>query len=301
MKGPALATMNALRPGINLPYAGLLSRGQDDVTQLGAALGFIWTHLGADSVHFSAVEALLKLGITETDPGYKRNKVLSDLPAYPFDHQRSYWTTSRLANHFKHKGAPNPLLGSACSEAATSGEFQWRNLLRPREIPWLRGHMLQGQVVFPATGYICMAIEAMKAIALEMKANDANADVDISLFELTDVELPRAIAFGDNEDDTGVEIIFSVSSVSVSEDCITSGWVCYTAAAEGTSKTWLNAKGRASCRLFPARPDTLVSTKTGEGTEGYYNMVSVDPEHFYSNLSRVEYGYSPPFQGVTEI
>ncbi|KAI1117994.1 hypothetical protein F5Y14DRAFT_293895 [Nemania sp. NC0429] len=299
LKGPALATINTVRPDTSLPYTGLLSRGLDDVTQVSAALGFIWTQLGADSVRFSAVESLLKTGITEADPSYKPNKVLADLPAYPFDHQRSYWTTSRLANFFKHKGAPNPLLGSACFEAATSGEFQWRNLLRPNEIPWLRGHMLQGQVVFPATGYICLAIEAMKAIALEMKANDA--DAEISLFELTDVELPRAIAFGDNEDDTGVEIIFSVSSVSVSEDYITAEWACYTAAAEGPSKTWVNAKGRASVRLSPARPDTLVSTKSREGEDGHYNTVGVEPQLFYNNMSRVGYGYSPPFQGITEI
>ncbi|KAI1170818.1 polyketide synthase [Nemania sp. FL0916] len=298
LKGPALATVNALRPDSNLPYTGLLSRGQDDVAQLSAALGFLWTQLGADSVRFSAVESLLKSNITESDASYEPLKVLADMPAYPFDHQRSYWTTSRLANTFKHRSAPNPLLGSACSEAATSGEFQWRNLLRPREIPWLKGHMLQGQVVFPATGYICMAIEAMRLIALEMKGSAADADV--SLFELTDVELPRAIAFGDNEDDTGVEVIFSVSSVSVSEDNITADWACYTA-AEGPSKTWLNAKGRASCQLSPARPDTLVSLKAADGKAAHYNTVPVTPKHFYSNLSRVGYGYSPPFSGLTEI
>ncbi|TRX87742.1 hypothetical protein FHL15_011367 [Xylaria flabelliformis] len=300
LRGPVLATMNMLRPDNNLPYTGLLSRNQNDVAQISAALGYIWTHLGTESIQLSAVELLLQGGNAEAGTGHHDKNVLTDLPVYPFDHQHRYWTTSRLANHYKYRRAPNPLLGTACFEAATSDEFQWRNLLRPQEIPWLKGHMLQGQIVFPATGYVCMAIEAMKTIALETNAN--RSDAGISLFELTDIELSRAITFSDNEEDSsGIEIIFIVSSVSVSKDRITSKWACYTAAADEPRKTVLNAKGRASGRLSPARPDTLMSTKMGEKKKGDYSMVSVQPENFYNNLSRIGYGYSLPFRGISSI
>lgn len=53
LKGPATATVG------NVPYTGLLSRGDDDVYHLSNALGFIWAELGSDSVKFAAVQKLL--------------------------------------------------------------------------------------------------------------------------------------------------------------------------------------------------------------------------------------------------
>lgn len=56
---------------------------------------------------------------------------------------------------------------------------------------------------FPRQANVCMAIEAFKALAL-----DHSADADIDPIRLTDVELPRAIAF--DSDDESIETIFSV-------------------------------------------------------------------------------------------
>ncbi len=59
LKAPATATMDGSRAEGSTPYTGLLSRGQSDIEQLSAALGFVWTRLGSESVRFSAVQALL--------------------------------------------------------------------------------------------------------------------------------------------------------------------------------------------------------------------------------------------------
>ncbi|KAM5489297.1 Type I Iterative PKS [Microsporum audouinii] len=233
LKGPATATIG------NVPYTGLLSRGLDDVKQLSEALGFSWTRLGSGSVRFSAVEALLS--------GIGIRKALKDLPPYPFEHQRNYWTNSRLANHFKNRRAthlPNPVLGSPCSEATTPGEFQWRNFLRPNDMPWLKGHKLQ------------------------------------------------AIAF--NDDDSNIETIFSVSSVVTLSTNISADWACYSVADGGN--ILLNAKGQVSGHISPAKPDSLPVVKATP-----FNLVDVQDERFYTNLSSVGYGYSHPFRGVSNI
>ena len=283
LRGPATATMDDFRVEGSTPYTGLLSRGQSDIEQLSAALGFVWTRLGSESVRFSAVQALLS--------GNEHMSVLQDLPPYPFDHQRTYWISSRIPNNFKHRSAmhvTNPVLGNPCSEAITPGEFQWRKILQPNEMPWLKGHMLQGQTVFPATGYVSMAVEAIKILAL-----DINADALISLIKLENVDIPRAIAFDD--DSASVETIFSVSSVKITEQAVTAEWACYSA-AEGATNTILNARGRALCRLSPAEPGTLPLVKTDP-----YNLVNIDEEHFYSNLSKIGYDYAPPFRGLSNI
>ncbi|KAI1205247.1 uncharacterized protein F4807DRAFT_471239 [Annulohypoxylon truncatum] len=276
LKGPAMATIG------NIPYTGLLSRGQNDIEQLSAGLGYVWTQLGFDSVQFSDVQTLLS--------GNENKTVIDDLPPYPFEHHRAYWTESRVANHFKNRKishAPNPVLGTRCAEANTPGEISWRNVLRQKEIGWLKGHMLQGQTVFPATGYVSMATEAIKAVAL-----DNRPDTPIGVLKLNDVEIGRAITFDD--DDSSVETIFSVSSVDTTEAAISAEWACYSVLS---GNTVLNAKGRVLCQFSTPEPDKIPLTKAND----IYDLVEIDGKHFYDNLSGVGYGYSPPFQGLSDL
>ncbi|KAK4232439.1 polyketide synthase [Podospora fimiseda] len=254
LKGPATSTIG------DVPYTGLLSRDLND--------------------------ALLS-GTRET------NTVLTDLPAYPYDRLRTYWASSRVSNHFKHRRAihaPNPVLGSPCSEAITSGEFSWRNMLCPDEMAWLKGHMLQGQTVFPATGYVSMAIEAIKGLVL-----DSTPKAVISVFKVTDTTIPRALAF--DSDDGKIETVFNVSLIdNVTElDVVTAEWTCYMV-TDGAGTLVLNAKGRVAAHLASASSDTLPLVKSNP-----YNLVYVGDEQFYSNLETIGYGYGSPFKDVSDI
>lgn len=149
--------------------------------------------------------------------------------------------------------------------------------------------MLQGQIIFPATGYVSMAVEATKALVLASGANPT-----IGQIRLTDVEIPCAIAFDD--DAASVETIFSASSINTTQSVITADWACYSV-ADGVNNIVLNAKGRTSVQLSLADPKSLSLLKTEEA----FNLVNVGEEQFYTNLSRIGYGYSPPFQGVSNI
>lgn len=289
LKAPAMATLGF--NGDNIPYTGLLSRGKGDTESLMAGLGFVWTHLGSGSVQFSAVQALLS-----GSSNNQNETVLTDLPSYPFDHQRDYWHDSRVFNGFRHRSAmhaPNAVLGMLCAEATTSVEFQWRNILKPSEVAWLKGHVLQGQALFPATGYVSQAIEAIRLAALEV----AGPSTVISVFKVTDMEIPRALIL--DGEGASVETICTLSSVSISPDgsLITAEWACSSAAqGSGSDKVVLNAKGRVSAQLAPADADTLPSTPRDS-----YNLVGVAEDHFYANLARIGYEYSHPFRGVSNI
>ncbi|RMD39967.1 hypothetical protein DV735_g5157, partial [Chaetothyriales sp. CBS 134920] len=285
LKGPCTSVLEEVYPARTVPYTGLLSRDQSDIERVSLALGFIWTRLGANSVQFSAVERLLS--------GNRHKTVLDDLPPYPFDHDREFWTTSRLANHFKHRRgnhSSNPILGNPCSEAVTSGEFQWRNILSPGDLYWLNGHMLQGQTVFPATGYVSMAIEAVKSLAIE-----TYPDTVISMLQLSDIQIFRAIAF--NDDSSTVETIFSVHSLELSETALSLEWACYSV-QEGSFQVVLNARGRATGSIGTTQPEAL---SLSLASEDRWNMVPVDANKFYANLSKTGYGYSDPFRGVSNI
>lgn len=276
LKGPATATIEAVSQPV--PYTSCLSRFKDDATQLSEAFGYIWTHLGSGAVDFAAVERLLS-GVKTTP------STVPDLPAYPFDHQRAYWTGSRVTNHHKYRQTPpNPILGTICAEGATSRELQWRNILRSSETSWLEGHKLQGQVVFPATGYVSMAVEAMKYLA---------GKSDISLFQIQDLEIGRAISF--NDEGASVETLFSVCAIETSNDSIIAEFACHSI-LPGDSAATLNAKGRASVQLATSAAGTLPVA-----TVDSFNLVEVDKKQFYANLAGIGYNYSLPFQGVSHI
>ncbi|KAI0520879.1 polyketide synthase PksB [Xylaria bambusicola] len=276
LKGPATANLEEL--GFTVPYTGVLSRGQSDVEELANFLGFLWTRLGPDQVKLAAVQSLL----SESSAPYG---ILAGLPAYPFDHHRSYWTSSRISNsHKNRKESPNPILGTLCTMATTTKEVQWRNFLHPSEISWLKGHKLQGQTVFPATGYVSMAIEAMNFLA---------GQDEISYFKISDLDINRAISI--NDDGAGIETIFSVSSISREEHVITAQFACHTLLPSDQTPV-LHAQGYATVHLGAARADVLPGFSTNA-----YNLVDVDITRFYADLNRIGYEYSPPFQGVSLI
>ncbi|WP_415840221.1 beta-ketoacyl synthase N-terminal-like domain-containing protein, partial [Nocardiopsis gilva] len=79
-----------------------------------------------------------------------------DLPAYPWQRER-HW------NGAPHDWAPpppspidHPLLGARLPAAISS----WEGPVEPAMAPWIADHKLAGSVVFPAVGYIEMALSA---------------------------------------------------------------------------------------------------------------------------------------------
>lgn len=92
-------------------------------------------------------------------PNSKRT-VITNLSPYPFDHSVSYWHESRLHKEHRMRSQPyHDLLGLRIP-GDTSLEPTWRHLVSPQALPWLRDHTIDDRMVFPASGYIAMAIEA---------------------------------------------------------------------------------------------------------------------------------------------
>src|SRR5207253_6196442 len=74
---------------------------------------------------------------------------LKSLPPYPWDNKRTFWSESRRSRALRLRPDPgHPLLGTL-SPDATDSDFSWHNVLRLANLPWINGHQLQGQTVFP--------------------------------------------------------------------------------------------------------------------------------------------------------
>ena len=93
-----------------------------------------------------------------------RGKVLTDLPIYPWHHNAEYWSEIRLSKEWRFRKHPrHEILGSRVLEG-NDMEPVWRNILHPDEVPWISDHRIYDDMVFPAAGFIAMAIEAIRQV-----------------------------------------------------------------------------------------------------------------------------------------
>lgn len=277
LKGPAAQNISDVRSAA-LPYTGVLSRGQDDVEAFSDALGFIWTQLGAQAVDFHAYEK------TVTNAS-RRPQLVIDLPSYQWNHSRAYWSESRKSRKMRGQSKPgHELLGHMTTDS-NARDLRWSNVLKASEISWLSGHQLQGQTVFPAAGYIAMALEASRSLA---------ADKSVELFELNDLSIPKAIAFEDG-DISGVETLVTLTAVqNQSNRTMTADFSCYALQVVSTgskSELELAASGTVKITFGEPRIDALACAPVED-----YNMYDVDIDAFYSYLANLGYGYNGPFR-----
>lgn len=280
LKGPATQVMADLLD-TSVPYIGVLDRKKHDVEALTDCMGFLSAkNLDLD---FEALDRVLN------GADAPRPQLLKRLPSYAWNHQHSYWHESRISRAYRTRAAVHPLLGSRVNDGADQ-EFRWRNFLSPIELPWLTGHSIQGQLVFPAAAYISTCVEAARAMS---------GDNKIRLVELTNVVLGQALVFKDET--SKVEILFSITGIEhhhqgQGEENLTANFVLYSAASPDSDTLTANASGclrivygEATPALLPARsPDPL-------------ELVDVPEERFYTVLKEAGYGYTGPFRALHQL
>ena len=277
LKGPVMQTISEI-PGAStdVPYLGLLRRGIGGLDTFAAALGSLWTHMGPESCKLASYTRLFCTP-RDTSP-------LKSMPTYPFDHTQAYSAESRLSKAIAHrKTIPNQLLGTQSAEAA-DGEWRWRNYLRREEIEWLDGHQIESQTVFPATGYVAMALEAASVIS---------GGKPIRLIDICDFHVAHAISFDENS--SGVETLFKLEGVDIQGEAsrMSASFSCHAAFGATLRRC---AYGKMDITFGDQEPSLLPGR--GSPPQGL-NSIGVDD--FYSYLGDVGYGYTDLFRGITAI
>jgi emericellamide synthase (highly reducing iterative type I polyketide synthase) len=155
LAGPIKQIIKATRlQGVD--YLSVLARKQDASNTAITAAGQLFQR-GYIGLDFNAIN----------DPYGNANKsVLSDLPTYSWTHKTSHWSESRRSANYRLRKFPKHDLLGSISIDSVSEEPTWRNYLRLQEQPWLVGHTIGESIVFPAAGYLAMALEALKQITL---------------------------------------------------------------------------------------------------------------------------------------
>lgn len=91
-------------------------------------------------------------------------KILADLPQYPFDHSRQYWLESRASTNYRLRMFPHhDFLGTPTSDWNPL-EAQWNNRITLEEKAFVKDHKVSGACVYPAAGMLVMAIESARQL-----------------------------------------------------------------------------------------------------------------------------------------
>lgn len=276
LKGPFGQTYERAT-GARLPYQGTLARNTHDVEALSDTLGFLWSRLGKAAVNFVAYAQSFSAPSTT---------MAISLPSYPWDHTQSFWKESRKSRNFRQRTQPpHPLLGVRSSEDAAL-DMRWLNTLRLSDVPWLEGHKVEGQVIYPAAAYLVMAMESAKAI---------DETRDIQLVELYDVSILSAIQLS-QDDSQGVEILFTLKVNDTQSDLNTAQWACFTSSA-GSDGSWkCHAKGQLRVE-FGSSTDNLLPSRSPPVA----SLKAVDMERFYASLTQIGLDYTGNFKHLDSV
>lgn len=102
--------------------------------------------------------------INNVDRRNQSLRMLTTLPEYPFNHSQRHWVEGRISKELRfRKQARHELLGIPLPTSQTASA-KWRNVIKTVDNPWIRDHKSNDSILYPASGMIVMAIEAMRQL-----------------------------------------------------------------------------------------------------------------------------------------
>ncbi|KAI1452126.1 reducing type I polyketide synthase [Annulohypoxylon moriforme] len=123
---------------------------------------------------------------------------LIDLPNYSWNHSKKYWHENLSSKDWRFRQfIRHDLLGTKVLGISWHSPV-WKNILRLGDHPWLTDHKVSQEVIFPGTGYLTMAIEAIyqsSYMTTWMKEEPKSYR-----YRLRDIKYPRALVLEDGKD-----------------------------------------------------------------------------------------------------
>ncbi|MDO6423884.1 hybrid non-ribosomal peptide synthetase/type I polyketide synthase [Saccharophagus degradans] len=194
--------------------------------------------------------------------------VITTLPTYPWKKDR-YWAESKSVAQVRLGHSAHPLLGRRLASASPA----WETLLDIEQQPYLSDHRIQGNVLFPAAGYVEMAAQAMK----DLTGDTAAVIADINLLKA--LYLPEA-------DTKAVQFNFDADSARFTVTTMPNGEQDPVIHASGCLRTSQTQRtlNTLDLKAIQARSSSALNT-----------------EKCYASLTSMGYHYGPAFQPIENV
>ncbi|KAI0803477.1 hypothetical protein GGR55DRAFT_682621 [Xylaria sp. FL0064] len=264
--------------GTRVTYVPSLKRHENDADRLLSVAGALF--VAGHGVDLEEVNMSNNGGIMNDTRKQKTKHLIVDLPPYQWNYEKRYWAEPRASAEQRARAyARHDLLGSRVS-GLSKKSASWRNVLRQRDVPWLKDHNLGGTAIFPAAGHLSLAIEALQQIC-------ETSGEPFEGVKLRDVDIRTALVIPD--DDDGVEVILNLQSPPEP----TSNWYNFSVESPRADGEWaVHCNGRISAIGELENPST--SDKVPVDETALTQRVS--GQRWYNAFHRVGFYYGKTFQ-----
>jgi acyl transferase domain-containing protein len=260
-----------------------------------------------DMAKVNALETVSPIGSVSHTHG----RTIVDLPNYAWNKSRALWHEPRASrNHRFKQFRRHEILGSRVPDDNPLVPT-WRNFLSLSNTKWLADHKINDDVVFPAAGYITMAIEAVRQISSGTSPQAYGAD-EATAFELRNIQIKSALVLNAAPNTEGGVYTFLTLTRASSESKWYSFSVCSQQPAPSDrrpgplsrdeSKADIHCYGeiagvpRRGIELSPD-PDIARIRRECKGWTGR----QASPHVWYQNFSRIGYNYTNTFQVLSSL
>lgn len=296
LQGPIKQILTAISPRLakKLPYRSMLVAGSHARKTSLEAAGFLWsTGHSIDLGKVNGISVASELDLC----------MLPRLPSYPWNHENSFWHEHLASHAVRVRKEPRTDLLGMPVDGQNPFEPRWRNILSVAENPWLAHHRVASACLFPAAGYLVMAIE----VVLKLAAKDIQKGQVLKGIELTDVTFETGLALPDDGSATDISItlkphaamdaVYSFSIYSDSFDQPVRRLVVGSVAAvyEGQHQ-----QGDHGFELEVQKQEWETTRVKLLKTQSLA-IQPVDVKEFYAKLASIGLEYGPTFQALEVI
>lgn len=153
LAGPISQILKSLSKDVS--YHTAWSRGADAIKTLFDVAGRLF--ITGVAVDLRAVNT----ADLEDEEDVPAPRCIVDLPSYRWNHSAKYWYESQASKDWRFRRfITHDLIGSKILGTPWTSP-SWHKRLQLEDVPWLRHHKMDGDVLMPATAFCAMALEAM--------------------------------------------------------------------------------------------------------------------------------------------
>ncbi|KAH6662359.1 hypothetical protein B0J14DRAFT_288058 [Halenospora varia] len=186
--------------GAKVQYCAASARGKDAVKFLFDVAGRLF--VAGSPVAFSKVN-------NASYSADAKPSVIVDLPNYVWNHSTKYWHESEASKDWRFRKFPHhDLLGTKILSTSWYSP-SWKKTLKAENLQWMKDHKMGQDIVFPAAGFIAMAVEAL------YQARQATDPIEEDLlntqyrYRLRNSTFPKALVL--EEKGPGAKVMLSLS------------------------------------------------------------------------------------------
>lgn len=280
-------------------YSSALTRYSNAVT---SALNLVATlsTAGYNSLDFTAINR------PTDDTTCRKNevKLLVDLPPYAWNHTRPYWAESRISKVYRNRKYPRTDLLGVPDRMSCPFEPRWRNYLRVSEIPWLEDHKIQSNIVYPAAGYIVMAIEAAFQHVMKNNNNNNSDRRHVAGYHLRDISIQSALVINET---SAAEVMISLRACEPSHLDLSDTVYQFHVYSISEDNRWTeHCKGFIGVEYATPNTESTILERFEETAKSISsnetptsNFQDIDIQTFYEKLSTAGLEYGSCFANLT--